>query len=56
MDMIDNAAAFGESLILSKEMQKKYEERPVQKDVFVCLKDMEVDTIDVLPNCIFTST
>lgn len=54
--VINRAVGFGESLILSKEIQKKYEERPVTKDVFVALKDMEVETINIMPHCIFTST
>lgn len=53
--LIDKAVAFGESLILSKEIQKKYEERPVMKDVFICLKDLEAETIDILPKCLFSS-
>lgn len=53
--MIDTAVGFGESLILSKEIQKRYEERPVSKDVFICLKDLEAESIDILPHCIFTS-
>ncbi|EAR94381.2 EF hand protein (macronuclear) [Tetrahymena thermophila SB210] len=55
-DLIEKAVGFGESLVLSKEIQKKYEERPVLKDVFVCLKDFEAENIDILPKCIFTST
>lgn len=54
--MIGRAVVFGESLILSKEIQKKYEERPVKKDVFITLKDMEVETINIMPHCIFAST
>lgn len=53
--MIEKAVGFGESLVLSKEIQRKYEDRPVMKDVFVCLKDMEAETIDIIPSCIFTS-
>lgn len=41
--------------MLSNEIQTKYEERPVLKDVFLCLKDIETDNIDIIAKCIFTS-
>ncbi|EGR33535.1 hypothetical protein IMG5_049950 [Ichthyophthirius multifiliis] len=44
----------GESLVLSKEIQQKYESRPVNKDIFICVKDIEAECLDILPKCIFT--
>ena len=56
MEIIDNVIAYGESLKLSKEIQKKYETRPVIKDVFVTLQDLEIDIIDLIPRSLSIST
>ena len=56
LQIIDNVVAFGESLKLSKEIQKKYEARPVTKDVFVTLQDLEINIIDLIPRSISVST
>lgn len=54
-ECVDKAMIYGDSLSLSREIQAKYETRPVKKDVFVCIQDLEIDIIDVLPKCIFSS-
>jgi len=56
MEIIDNVIGYGESLKLSKEIQKKYETRPVIKDVFVTLQDLEIDIIDLIPRSLSIST
>lgn len=56
MEIIDNVIAYGESLKLSKEIQKKYEARPVMKDVFVTLQDLELGVMDLIPRSLSIST
>jgi len=36
-ECVDKAMIYGDSLSLSREIQAKYETRPVKKDVFVCI-------------------
>ena len=55
-EIIDNVLGYGQSLKLSKEIQKKYETRPVIKDVFVTLQDLEIDIIDLVPRSLSVST
>jgi len=56
IEMVDKAIGYGESLKLSREIQKKYETRPVLKDVFITLQDLEVEVFDPLPRSLGVST
>lgn len=58
LDLVDKAVGYGESLKLAREIQYKYESRPVLKDVFIALQDLELEVVDPLPRslCISSST
>lgn len=57
-ELVDQAVGYGESLKLSREIQGKYESRPVLKDVFITLQDLELEVVDPLPRslCISSTT
>ena len=40
-EVTDKACAFGESLKINKEIQAKFQKRPVDKHVFIKLKNLE---------------
>ncbi len=54
-ELIAKAVVYGESLILSREIQHKFEQRPVLKDVFAMMHEFQYDVVNPLPhslNCI----
>lgn len=55
-ECITSAFLAGESLLLTKEIQHKYEKRPVLKDIFLSLKDQEIEILDILPRSLQVST
>lgn len=54
-ELVGRAFAFGASLQLSKQIQFKFETRPVIREVFIALKDFSVDVLDTLPKSVYTS-
>ena len=49
-DVINQAVTYGESLCLSKAVQRRYAMRPVTKDVFILINEAYIDVINVVPN------
>ena len=47
--IINNAVSFGESLILSRSIQSKFEQRPVAKHIFPMLQEFQHTVMDPLP-------
>jgi hypothetical protein len=54
-EVLGYVAGYGESMILSKEVQSKFQQRPVRKDVFISLQEHELDVIDLLPRSLCAS-
>lgn len=54
--LFDKVIAYGESIVLSKEIQNKYQARPVVKDVFITLQELELEILDLLPRSLNFST
>ena len=54
-DCITSAFQAGESLLLTKEIQRKYEKRPILKDVFICMQDLELEVLDIIPRSLHIS-
>lgn len=48
-DVINTAVSYGESLQLSKKVQRRYTKRPVTKDVFVVINESYFDVVNVIP-------
>ena len=53
---VKSAVESGESLLLTKEIQRKFEKRPVLKDVIICMQDFECEVLDILPRSLHIST
>lgn len=49
-DVINQAVSYGESLKLTKKVQRRYAERPITKDVFVLINENYLDVVDVIPS------
>ncbi len=47
-DLLGEVAQFGESLLLTKSLQRKYEERGVTKDVVVVKEERQIEVQDVI--------
>jgi hypothetical protein len=47
--IVDDAVDFGEGVKISKEIQDKFQVRPVEKEVFIKLKNLETQIVDILP-------
>ncbi len=51
-EIIGSATIHGESLLLHKEISKRFKDRPVVKDVFTCYKDFEFEIQNAIPSSI----
>ena len=49
-DVINKAVSYGESLKLTKKVQRRYAQRPITKDVFVLINENYLDVVDVIPS------
>lgn len=49
-DVINQAVSYGESLKLTKKVQRRYAQRPITKDVFVLINENYLDVVDVIPS------
>ena len=49
-DLVSQAVVFGESLLMSREIQHKFEQRPINKDVFALIHEFQYDVTNPLPH------
>lgn len=54
-EIIEKAVLSGQSLLLSREIQQKYQKRPVLKEIFVCLKEFEWEVLDLMGRSLMSS-
>lgn len=50
LEISNTAVSFGESMLLTKNIHRKYSQRPVMKNVFVLMEEQAYDAIDIMPN------
>ena len=55
-NILDQVTKRGDSAILTKEIQSRFQSRPVTKDVFVTMQELELEVLDLLPRSLNFST